>query len=160
MRLRDYKDSALKLQQCEERKNENQKLVRYNLANNYLEQGNSIDDCNKAIEIFQEIKEYKDSDSKILDCQREIEVLKVQLAKKKKRNIQMAIIMASAAAVIIIVSLVLGLIVFPSINYNAGVAAMNNNEYNLAIQKFTAAGNLTITCRTTKIAKLLRIFSR
>ena len=53
----------------------------------------------------------------------------------------MAIIMASAAAVIIIVSLVLGLIVFPSINYNAGVAAMNNNEYNLAIQKFTAAGN-------------------
>lgn len=141
LRLRDYKDSAIKLQQCEERKNENQKLVRYNLANNYLEQGNSIDDCNKAIEIFQEIKEYKDSDSKIHDCQRKIEVLKVQLAKKKKRNIQMAIIMASAAAVIIIVSLVLGLIVFPSINYNAGVAAMNNNEYNLAIQKFTAAGN-------------------
>ena len=37
----------------------------------------------------------------------------LELAKKKKRNIQMAIIMASAAAVIIIVSLVLGVIVFP-----------------------------------------------
>ncbi len=97
----------------------------------------SISDLSIAINLFSSIKEWKDSENRIAECQRRLERRTAYLAKQSKMKKRGAMITAIAVFVVAFVIL-LNTVIIPNGKYNDAMALMNDGKYAEAIDAFTA----------------------
>ncbi len=151
--LGDYKDSAEMIDKCNEKINE----IHYNNAiKNY--NSDSIPDIESGAKLFKKLGDYKDSADMIDKCREKIEDIKraeeeeerrreesrakqAELARqariRKKRNRKIVISVAILSIILIIAAVIyIVLVLIPEYNYNRGIEALEQGNYDEAIGVF------------------------
>ncbi len=138
--LRDFKDSASKVIECDETK--------YTIGTEMIKHPN-LKDLSSGIAVLSELGNYKESIDLVSDAKKRFEVLKIEDEKakaeqekiaKKKRN-KNFVIFSIVGVLAAIAYLVYVFILGPSINYNNGIKFMETGDYMQAYKCFSKAPN-------------------
>lgn len=138
----DYKDSSDNILKCEELIEELIKEAIYKGAKDLISEIN-ITNNEEAIELFEQIPDYKDSQEMIAECKENIakiqqrqEEQRLKEAKADKRDkviVDVFITTLCLAILAIIIFFVINKLIIPTNNYNSAVELMNDKQYNKAI---------------------------
>lgn len=110
----------------------------YAKANEYSN-SNSIDDVKKAIDMYNSIKDYKDSQNRILKCKANITEIKKQIEIDKtqaKKNAKKTGIFFLIITSILILLLVVINVIIPNIKYSKAEKLFNSGDYSSAIKVY------------------------
>ena len=154
--IESYKDSSSLAKECREQADICRKNDIYNTAK-MLMNGTNESAFNAAIEKFEEIPGWKDSDELIMSCRSKIEEIKAKqesdrlegerkaeekrIAKEKAAKKRKKILVVSTPIVCVIIAFVIVLttVIIPLIHYNEGLELLESGDYIKAIQAFSAA---------------------
>ena len=106
----------------------------------------TVADCEEAVEMFIAISGWRDADEQVINCQKNIEELRVKEKKEQlelerrieiaqkvaKRNKRISVIIISVVCVIIVFIIVLEEVIIPNVKYNKAIAMMDG-KYNNAV---------------------------
>lgn len=172
--IKDYKDSKALANECKEKAKEAHEEFIRQVENNrkdsiYKDACDMLDGSHQwigkstdvkaydvAIAQFQSLNGWKDSEAKILECQRKIQEIKQQIEedklqkeieriakeKARKRNRKLAIIITPIIALIVAFVVVLNVVIIPNSKYNKAVMLMKAERYEEAIALLSAAGEI------------------
>ena len=151
--LCDYKDSKELAKECREKAENLRKEAVYNSAVSFMNKG-TIQTYKKAIELFKTIEEWKDSYSKICDCERHIyeveqkeeadrkeaarlaEEKRIANAKAAKKRKTIIAITTPILCVCIAFTVLLNTVIVPNCKYEKAISLMNSAKYGEAIATF------------------------
>ena len=125
----DFEDASNYVTLCQEKYTE----TLYNEAC-VLVSRNTKNDLNRALVVFEGIKEYGDTNQKIADVQNRL----AEMSKKAKNTVKLLV---AAAVVAICAFLVVTCVIVPGNKYKEAVAAMDSKNYEQAVTLFTELGN-------------------
>lgn len=100
-----------------------------------------LGDLQKAIDKFTSIKDYKDSEDKIDECERKVVAEKENIAKKKKRNKTIALIVTPIILVAIVVAVIYATVIVPKQNYGKAEELFAAQNYSQAYDMYAKLGN-------------------
>ena len=132
--LGNYSDDESK--KTIEKLNSKRKKIIYKLGCEYLELNNK-EEIIKALDIFDELNDYKDSKSKLKKCQDFLDSNK----KQHKKNIIIATICISTIAIVIIVSSVISNKKYNEQKYEEANSLVKQEKYDKAIKIYEELGN-------------------
>ncbi len=153
-----YKDADEKRQECLRLAEGCRRDNIYSRASALLNSAASVADCEQAIEIFQSISGWKDSDEKVDACRQKIEELKAkaeadrlererqaeidrrEAAERAKRNRKIAVI-AAAVLLVAVSAAVVVTVIIPGQRYKKAEQLLAAEDYDGAIEAFAALGN-------------------
>lgn len=138
--IASYKDAGSLVEECSQNAETARKDDIYNSALKNMNEDNS-DTCQKALELFNTIRGWKDTDELIIACQKKIDELKRQeqlKAKKVKRIVTIAVPIVCAA---IVFAIVLNTVIIPNGKYKDAVALMDEGKVVEAYEAFIALGD-------------------
>lgn len=148
-----YKDADILATECTEKAETTRKDSIYQKAIGYT-RNSSIESQESAINLFESILLWKDSENQIALCKQRIEEIKVQeetdrlekerkveeerIAKenRKKKNKKIVKMTTSFIAILILLATLLNTFIIPSIKYNSALDLMDTNNYEDAIVAF------------------------
>lgn len=160
--LQTYKDAEEKARMCLQKAQDAHMDSIYNSALSAMNKS-TIPALEKAIKIFEDIPEWKDSAAKITECECHIEKLKEEETNKqmaavkaaKKKKITTAVVI-SAICVVIAFVIVLNTVIIPNNKYNDAIALMEEGEYDKAYDIFAELGNYKDTADKIAVLRLER----
>ena len=161
-----YLDSSILAIECREKAEVCSKNDAYDLAMSDVEIG-TVSSLLKAIEVFESISGWKDSDEQIAKCEaklpelrekeekariererkaeqeriereRKAEQERIEAAKRAKRNKKIAVITTPIICAVIAFIIVLNTVIIPNIKYNEALDLMNSGQYLEAVSAFEA----------------------
>ena len=138
--ITSYKDASSLVEECSQNAETARKEDIYNSALKNMNEDNS-DTCQKALELFNTIRGWKDTDELVIICQKKIDELKRQeqlKAKKVKRIVTIAVPIVCAA---IVFAIVLNTVIIPNGKYKDAVALMDEGKVVEAYEAFIALGD-------------------
>lgn len=138
--IASYKDASSLVEECSQNAETARKDDIYNRALKNMNEDNS-DTCQKALELFNTIRGWKDTDELVIICQKKIDELKRQeqlKAKKVKRIVTIAVPIVCAA---IVFAIVLNTVIIPNGKYKDAVALMDEGKVVEAYEAFIALGD-------------------
>ena len=138
--ITSYKDASRLVEECSQNAETARKEDIYNSALKNMNEDNS-DTCQKALELFNTIRGWKDTDELVIICQKKIDELKRQeqlKAKKVKRIVTIAVPIVCAA---IVFAIVLNTVIIPNGKYKDAVALMDEGKVVEAYEAFIALGD-------------------
>lgn len=100
-----------------------------------------LGDLQKAIEKFTSIKDYKDSEDKIDECERKVVAEKEVIAKKKKRNKTIALIVTPIILIAIVVAIIYATVIVPKQNYEKAEELFAAQNYSQAYDMYAELGD-------------------
>lgn len=100
-----------------------------------------LGDLQKAIEKFTSIKDYKDSEDKIDECERKVVAEKEVIAKKKKRNKTIALIVTPVILIAIVVAIIYATVIVPKQNYEKAEELFAAQNYSQAYNMYAELGD-------------------
>lgn len=153
--ISDYSDAAVLAVQCREKAEIIANNIAYDQAYNLMHSSNvSVGTCERAIHLFEQIPDWKDSRQQIGLCRKKIEELKEKaeadrLEKLRQRELEykeqeefqkrfkkLAIISALLIVVILSALILLNYVIIPNSRYNRAVKLMEAGDYQNAIFAF------------------------
>ena len=137
-RIPGYKDSAACLSTCLERAENMRKDAIYSYAILKRRGATQLYELKRAMEEFQSISEWKDSEEQILLCQQKIEEMKQQEERQARTEKKVAIVSLFVLSIVIVFCFLLFCVIIPNNKYNNALALMNDGEYETAIFNFKA----------------------
>lgn len=139
-----YLDSSELAAECREKAEECQKNDIYNNAMSEVKKA-TVASFMKAIEIFNSIPDWKDSNEQITKCEAKLPELKekeekerIEAARIAKRNKKIAIITTPIVCAFIAFMIILSTVIIPNGKYNDAIALMDAGRYTDAITAFEA----------------------
>ncbi len=142
--IHGFKDADEKHRRCLEKAEECRKNAIYDSAINDMA-ANNIKGYEAAMSKFESIRDWRDTEQKIIECrdgiaeikkQQEAERIAIEETAKKLKKIYSIAIPAFIAFAVF--SIVLTKVIIPNSNYNAAVELMDNGKYGEAIAAFEA----------------------
>lgn len=100
-----------------------------------------LGDLQKAIDKFTSIKDYKDSEDKIDECERKVVAEKEVIAKKKKRNKTIALIVTPIILIAIVVAIIYATVIVPKQNYEKAEELFAAQNYSQAYDMYAKLGD-------------------
>ena len=100
-----------------------------------------LGDLQKAIDKFTSIKDYKDSEDKIDECERKVVAEKEAIAKKKKRNKTIALIVTPIILFAIVVAIIYATVILPKQNYEKAEELFAAQSYSQAYDMYAELGD-------------------
>ena len=139
----NYADAKQLSVLCAEKANAAKKETVYQKAYKLMSSNtsNKIAALQKAIEGFNSIRDYKDADVQIDNCERLIYAENEALAKKKKRNTKILLISLLSFVVIIVAAIVYFGFIMPKNNYSKAEELFANAKYSEAYEIYDMLGN-------------------
>ncbi len=138
--ITSYKDASSLVEECSQNAETARKEDIYNSALKNMNEDNS-DTCQNALELFNTIRGWKDTDELVIICQKKIDELKRQeqlKAKKVKRIVTIAVPIVCA---VIVFAIVLNTVIIPTGKYKDAVALMDEGNVVEAYEAFIALGD-------------------
>ena len=147
-KIREYKDAEALAKECNALADKARKTAVIEAAKAEMSK-NTVAGYEAASGILKQISAYSESTELTAECQREIEKLKLEAARRaeekriaaekaKAKAKKIFTIAASAAAIFIVIFLLVTKVIIPNSNYNSAVALMESGEYEEAILAFKA----------------------
>ncbi len=141
--ISDYADAKELSAACAEKAVVAQKEAIYKSAVKLMNADgfDKLGDLQKAIDKFTSIKDYKDSEDKIDECERKVVAEKENIAKKKKRNKTIALIVTPIILVAIIVAVIYATVIVPKQNYEKAEELFSAQNYSQAYNLYAELGD-------------------
>ncbi len=150
-----FKDSAELAENCLAQAENSRKNAIYEKAKSFFILRDKIKDYEQAIELFNSISGWKDSDQQIVKCQDRIKELKAEEEKKRaaaekvaKKAKKIALITTPIVCFAVVFIILLVGIIIPNAKYNSAMELYNEGKYLEAAEAF---GNVTYKDSKSKI---------
>ncbi|MDY5817775.1 MAG: DUF6273 domain-containing protein [Treponema sp.] len=145
--IASYKDAGNLVEECNQNAETARKDDIYNSALKIMN-GGTPDVCQKALELFNTIRGWKDTDEQVIICQKKIEELKRQEAQrqqeaqlKAKKAKKIGIIFGSLVCAVIAIGIVFNTVIVPGNQYKKAVALMDEGNVVEAYETLVALGD-------------------
>ncbi len=102
---------------------------------------NQVYSYEDAIELYEKIRDWRDSETRIELCKRRIEEIKAEQVRRKKDDIKFAISAGSICVIIFVVIILYAHLIEPAVNYKKAIELMEGQKYEEAQAEFEKLGN-------------------
>ena len=135
----EYKDVSSKIEACADLILE----IDYNAAldlEKTAEMYQSQDNYDHAIKAFESLKDYKDSNEKVISLKKQLDTFSQEIAKNKQRSKKIKTIIISIMIALVVLVIVIAYFNNKSEKYNMAVDFYSNNKYSDAAKEFLDLG--------------------
>lgn len=123
------------VQERKDKEELDRKENQYKQACQYAEK-NNINSQERAINLFNDLIDYKDSKEKIKKCESKIDLLKEESQKNKIKVKKYGKIGSCIALIVIVLCIIYSSFIAPKLNYGKAISALNDKDYKTAIELF------------------------